>query len=286
MRHHLDLVHREDHRGGAAAPARARSTPPRSPRSDDAAAAELRPARTPTARAASRSASIASAGKRASRSTSSACGAGDLVGDPPDRRRGTRWSTSTATLMPPASCSSADGAGDRRDALEDAAREHAIGELDVERVLEREHHVDARVRGHARLVEVGVVGERVDVDGQAGVVAEDLADLVGHEGPYRPVGVKICNHDGGRRRPASWVRLTARSETPTLRGTHGGRPAELEVHPSSRIAADLDGAPAGWPSPSGRSDLDAPPPSRRTARRAASASTPAAVRQSLTSRSV
>ena len=53
-----------------------------------------------------------------------------------------------------------DRARDRRDALEHAALEHVIGELDVELALEREHHVDARVRGHARLVEVGVVGER------------------------------------------------------------------------------------------------------------------------------
>src|SRR3954469_12302397 len=45
-----------------------------------------------------------------------------------------------------------DRVAHRGHALEDASLEHVVGELDVELAFEREHHVDARVRGHARLV--------------------------------------------------------------------------------------------------------------------------------------
>ncbi len=58
--------------------------------------------------------------------------------------------------------------------------EHPVGELDVEVVLEREHHVDARMGAHTRLVEIGVGRERLDVDRQASMVVDDLADFVGH----------------------------------------------------------------------------------------------------------
>ena len=76
-----------------------------------------------------------------------------------------------------------EGLRDRGDALEDAALEHRVRELDVEAVLEGEHQVDARVRGHARLVEVGVVAQRVDVHGQAAMFLDDLTNLVA---PARP----------------------------------------------------------------------------------------------------
>ncbi len=69
---------------------------------------------------------------------------------------------------------------DRRDALEHAALEHPVGELDVEVILERQHHVDARVRGHSRVVEVGVRREHGRIDGKASVVGEDLSDLLCH----------------------------------------------------------------------------------------------------------
>src|SRR5262249_53579452 len=61
-------------------------------------------------------------------------------------------------------------AGDAADALEDPALEQPIGELHVEGALEREHHVDARVRRHPCLVEIAVVGQRVDVDGESTVL--------------------------------------------------------------------------------------------------------------------
>ena len=57
------------------------------------------------------------------------------------------------------------------DALEHAALEHVVGELDVELAFEREHHVDAGVRGHARLIEVGVLGQRRRVLAEASVLA-------------------------------------------------------------------------------------------------------------------
>ena len=49
-----------------------------------------------------------------------------------------------------------------------------------ERRLERKHQVDARVRGHARLVQVRMVIESLDIDGQTAVLLDDLSDLVAH----------------------------------------------------------------------------------------------------------
>src|SRR2546421_2394234 len=43
---------------------------------------------------------------------------------------------------------------DRLDAREHAALENPVGELDVEAILEREHHGDPRVRGDPRLIRV------------------------------------------------------------------------------------------------------------------------------------
>ena len=51
----------------------------------------------------------------------------------------------------------------------------ASGKLDVELRLETEHQVDARMRGHPGLEEVGVVVERRDIHGQMAVLADDLA---------------------------------------------------------------------------------------------------------------
>ena len=51
-----------------------------------------------------------------------------------------------------------------------------VGKFDVERGLEPEHQVDARMRRHARLEEVRVVVERRDVDRQMAVLADDLPD--------------------------------------------------------------------------------------------------------------
>ena len=68
----------------------------------------------------------------------------DLVGDPPDfvdeRRR--RSSIVAIASFDPQAC---ERAGDRVDALERAPCQHLVGKLDVELLLEREHHVDARV---------------------------------------------------------------------------------------------------------------------------------------------
>ena len=78
------------------------------------------------------------------------------------------------------SVSSSIARADGGDALEDAASQHPVGELDVEFALEREHHVHAGVGGHARLVEIAVLGERRGVRVQAAVFLQNGADLFGH----------------------------------------------------------------------------------------------------------
>ena len=110
-RHHLDLVHREDHRGGAAAPAELEAG--RGERLErDAAAAELRGDEGREG-AVSPSASIASRGEARLAVDVVGVGGGDLVGDPPDlgeevlvgrRRRcscelSSSWSSSSAAAI-------------------------------------------------------------------------------------------------------------------------------------------------------------------------------------------
>ena len=104
---------------------------------------------------------------------------GDVVGDPCGAGPGTGGRCRVVMLTRPRP-HRLEGGGDRGDALEHAALEHRVGELDVEGVLEREHQADPGVGGHAGLEQVGVIGERVDVDGQARVIAQDLADLILH----------------------------------------------------------------------------------------------------------
>src|SRR5579859_7389171 len=100
------------------------------------------------------SASIASDGKRASRSTDSAQGAATSRAICATTFTGEDCVRSLATGVLPFRGRSApplqlvDGPADRGDALEDAATQHPIGELHVERALQSEHHVDARVGGH------------------------------------------------------------------------------------------------------------------------------------------
>src|SRR5438309_3090566 len=122
-----------------------------------------------------RMASTASNGKRASRSTSN--DALSATSAPTRRAR--------STIPPSAGAIGqlAQRGADGGDGLEGALAQHVLGELDVERVLEREHHVDAGVRGHAGLVQVGVVADLGDVDRQAGVLGEDMSDLVVHQPP-------------------------------------------------------------------------------------------------------
>ncbi len=170
----LDLVHREDHRAGAAAAAQLEAG--RGDRLEgDAAAAELARGRgrerllRPAARRRSRP------GSGRSRSTSSAFGAATSSAI---RRIAARnaWSRSSAMLMR------------RRLATRPAraAIETTLSKtlrLSIESrnsmskaVLERDHHVDARVGGHAGLVEVGVIVERRHVHRQVAVLTDDLSD--------------------------------------------------------------------------------------------------------------
>ena len=110
---------------------------------------------------------------------------GDLVGDPRGRRRGTPLSLAHAgahAAAPPRAGRAPAIAAMR---LEHAALEHRVGELDVELVLEAEHHVHAGVRGHAGLVEVVVLAELGGVDRQPGVLSKDRADSINHAMTHR-----------------------------------------------------------------------------------------------------
>jgi hypothetical protein len=70
-----------------------------------------------------------------------------------------------------------DRVGHRGDAREYARDQQALGKLDLEALLEREHHSDARVGGHTRGVQVGVARDRADVERDAPMVGDDPADV-------------------------------------------------------------------------------------------------------------
>src|SRR5689334_21921169 len=100
----------------------------------------------------------------------------------------------------------ADGAERGRDGgdrLEGRLAEQLVGELHVELVLQRAHHVDAGVAGQAGSVEVVLAPQRVHVDGQAPVVAQDAADGLVHAFP--PDGSR-AGPDGGEVAVSGWAR--------------------------------------------------------------------------------
>src|SRR5690242_11794770 len=153
----------------------------------------------------SRSAANASRGKRASRSTASAFAATisrpilcarSRIGSKPGAAgwialrarmlvmgslrqglrtrmlaRGRRGARRSAQLR--------DRLGERADRAERLAAQHAVEELHVEVLLEREHEVHGGKRGESRLVEVGLVGELIHAHRQAAVLGEDRSDLFG-----------------------------------------------------------------------------------------------------------
>ena len=134
----------------------------------DAAAAELggdEGRQRPAPRAAP---SIVSAGKRASRSTASAFGAAhsSAIATTASQEGLVAIDRDAHATASPLARSSLTAASIEAMLSKTLGVSIAVGELDVEVVLEREHHVDARVGGHARLVEVGVARERVHVDGR------------------------------------------------------------------------------------------------------------------------
>src|SRR6187431_808861 len=67
---------------------------------------------------------------------------------------------------------------DRGNSVEHIALEHVVREFDVEFAFERQHDVDAGMRGHAGLVQVCFWRERLDIAAQAAVFLEDYSDLV------------------------------------------------------------------------------------------------------------
>ena len=222
---HLDLVHREHHRRRRSSGGRARSSARRPRSKRDAAAAQLARARSADSAPASRRASIASTGKRASRSTSSAC---DAATSSAIRRTSSKnaWSRSTATLMPPAGLQLVDRGGDRGDALEHAALEHRVRELDVERILEGEHHVDAGVRAHAGLEEVGVIVEL------------SRRRPGGARGPTGPAA--DLSRSGSRSRLALSVTTTAAALTALVREADGKAPHSAPLGEPCGCAGELD----------------------------------------------
>ena len=118
---------------------------------------------------------MASCGKRASRSTASAAGAATASRDAP--RRLDQVAGDGERRHAPAPISSSSPARIAADAGERAAPQHPLRELDVEPLFEREHQVDARMRGQAGFVEVAVVGQRGHVDRQAAMLAKDRANV-------------------------------------------------------------------------------------------------------------
>src|SRR5882724_6479368 len=131
------------------------------PRISQIAASSIMPAPSPPSsfgtsaliRRAFFSASMASVGNRLRSSTSRA--AGPATSAPMRRAVSSRLFDMGVMVRVPSA-----GRGqlldcplDRGDALEHASLQHAVGKLDVEFSFEGEHDVDARVRGHAGLVE-------------------------------------------------------------------------------------------------------------------------------------
>ena len=137
-----------------------------------------------------------------------------------------------------------EGRVDRRHALEHAALEHRVGELDVERVLERQHHVDARVRGHAGLEQVGLIVERLDVDRKPGVVAQYAADLFCHRAhDTAPVLASTTA-------AALWllcVTLTERPVTPRSRASDAAAPvSSSDGCEPRRMRSSIERHGIGW----------------------------------------
>ena len=55
-----------------------------------------------------------------------------------------------------------------------------VEEFQVEGVLQGDHHVDARVRGHPGLVQIVAVGKARHIDGEPPVVLDHLSNLIPH----------------------------------------------------------------------------------------------------------
>src|SRR4051812_28078158 len=69
---------------------------------------------------------------------------------------------------------------DRVHALERASQQKRLGKLHLELVLERQHEIHAGVRSQARLVEIGVVAQRLGAEGKLAVLANDVANAIAH----------------------------------------------------------------------------------------------------------
>src|SRR5581483_2978464 len=128
---------------------------------------------------ASFSASMVSLGKRAFWSTSSAWAA--EISSAMRSTDATRLcSFSFVVVMSSTHSQGSQRRCNRIDALECVARKHLVRKLDVELLLEREHHVHARVRRHAGGIQIRLVFENSRRDGQPAVVVQHAADAFLH----------------------------------------------------------------------------------------------------------
>src|SRR5450631_2016779 len=120
------------------------------------------------------------------------------------------------------------------DRFERGLPKHAFGELDVEGVLERQHHVHAGVGGHPGGEEIGLLIDGAGIHGQAAVLGQHLSNGFVHG--YRPF---LSGGDGRRRagtsplltptthaaaKVGSWLMLTDRSEMPASAARSAARP--------------------------------------------------------------
>src|SRR5271165_5326753 len=73
-----------------------------------------------------------------------------------------------------------DTGPDGGDRFERGLPKHPFGELDVEGVLERQHHVHAGVGGHPGGEEIGVLVDGAGIHGQAAVLGQHLSNGLVH----------------------------------------------------------------------------------------------------------
>src|ERR1700686_5172331 len=91
---------------------------------------------------------------------------------------------------------------DGGDRFERGLPKHAFGELDVEGVLEGQHHVHAGVGGHPGREEIGMLIDGVGIHGQAAVLRQHLSNGLVHG--YSP----LLSGDDIRRRAGTSPLLT------------------------------------------------------------------------------
>src|SRR5580704_3055971 len=144
-----------------------------------------------------------------------------------------------------------DAGSDGGDRLERGLPQHLLRELDVEGVLQRQHHIDAGVGGHPRGEQIGVLFDRARVHRQSAVLGQDIPDglVHGHSSLQATVSGRPTGRSPLLRIPTttaaaivdSWVRLTASSAMPASTANSAARPRRRISHqpPGSRWTSML-----------------------------------------------